>query len=515
MSPNPNPNRTPFLQKSIWILYPFLLACYPVIALRNFNITYVDFSSILRTLLLVIAATAILGVLTQGMVRSLEKTSVLVSLVITFFLAYGHLYIQLNDALGQPIQHRYMVGGGLLVLLGLSILILKSKSAARFLSQFLSVVSGVLLILVLFVSTRHDLDVNRAMRAAQERGAPDASNPTADRLPDVYLILLDGHTRSDVLKTRFGYDNSDFIRQLEAMGFYVSACSQSNYPSTKLSLTSAFYGDYIQNFIVGGTNLPPLETSPLVQTLKSRGYKIIAFENRAHGHFDLKEDIRLARHQMAFGQFDLRGGLNEFEKMMVDTSFLRFVLDTEIIPGFDNDTIQDWEDREHYYQTQFILSELQKLPEMPGPKLVFAHIMVPHAPYIFAADGSYLPVTNPINGYRANAEFIDTHLPSVLQAIIAQSDPSPVIIVIGDHGPPIRSTVTKGMRMANLSAYRINEAGRAQLYPTITPVNAIRIILNAHFGGAFPRLPDISYYADQVADLEKNNVIENVCPILP
>jgi hypothetical protein len=515
MSPNPSSSKIPFFQKSVWFIYPFLLACYPVLALRNNNIIYVDFSSILRTLLLVIAATAVLGVLTLGLVRNLEKTGVIVSLVIAFFLAYGHIYIQLNEALGQPVQHRYLLGGGILVILGLSILVLKSNAVTRFLSQFLSVVSGVLLVLVLFVSIRHDLDVYRAMRAAQKSEASNVTNPTADRLPDVYLILLDGHTRSDVLKTRFGYDNSDFVRQLEAMGFFVASCSQSNYPSTKLSLTSAFYGDYIQNIVVGGTNLPPLETSPLVQALKSRGYKIIAFENRAHGHFDLKEDIRLARHQMAFGQFDLRGGLNEFEKMMVDTSLLRFALDTEIIPGFDNDTVRDWEDREHYYQTLFIMSELQNLPEMPGPKFVFAHIMVPHAPYIFAVDGSYAPVTSPINGYRANSEFLDTHLPAVLQAIIAKSDPSPVIIVMGDHGPPIRSTVTKEMRMANLSAYRVNEAGRAQLYPTITPVNAMRVILNAHFGGDFPLMPDTSYYADQVADLEKNNVIENVCPILP
>ena len=31
-------------------------------------------------------------------------------------------------------------------------------------------------------------------------------------LPDIYLILLDGHTRSDVLEDVYGLDNSDFYQ---------------------------------------------------------------------------------------------------------------------------------------------------------------------------------------------------------------------------------------------------------------------------------------------------------------
>ncbi|HZD56361.1 MAG TPA: hypothetical protein VE136_06550, partial [Anaerolineales bacterium] len=318
-----------------------------------------------------------------------------------------------------------------------------------------------------------------------------------------------------VLKSRYGYDNSNFIRQLSEMGFYVSSCSQSNYASTLLSLESAAYADYIPNIVGDGGVLPPLNASAVNRSLRSLGYKTIAFENRARGHFDLREDIRLSRNQMVFGKYDLRAGITEFEKMMVDTSFLRFVLNTELIPGFDDTSLEEWERWEHYYQTHYILSELEKVPEIRGPKFVFAHIMVPHSPYIFAPDGSYLRTVRSTAGYRSNVEFIDNHLPAILHSIIEKSNPSPVIVVMGDHGPATRRSITKQMRMANLSAYLVNDAARAQLYPTITPVNAFRIILNAHYGTNYPLLEDLSYYAYKPSQLDDAEIIANNCEISP
>ena len=229
----------------------------------------------------------------------------------------------------------------------------------------------------------------------------------------------------------------------------------------------------------------------------------------------MKEDIRLSRNQTAFGNFVLRGGINEFEKMMVNTTFLRFVVDTELIPGFDQDRLQEWEQWEHYYQTHYILTELKKMPETPGPIFVYAHIMVPHSPYIFAPDGSYLHNTNSIDGYRSNVEFIDNQLPSILQSIIEKSNPSPIIVVMGDHGPSTRRTITKEMRMATLNAYLVNDVAKAQLYPSITPINAFRIILNSHYGGAFHMLDDVSYYAYKPSELPDAERIVADCQTTP
>ena len=39
----------------------------------------------------------------------------------------------------------------------------------------------------------------------------------------------------------------------------------------------------------------------------------------------------------------------------------------------------------------FQLDELEMVAQEPGPKYVFAHILLPHPPFIFLADGTYAP----------------------------------------------------------------------------------------------------------------------------
>ena len=44
-----------------------------------------------------------------------------------------------------------------------------------------------------------------------------------------------------------------------------------------------------------------------------------------------------------------------------------------------------------------------------------------------------------------------------------------------------------------LNAYYLPGDGAESLYPTITPVNSFRVILDKYFGENFPLLPDVSY----------------------
>ena len=56
--------------------------------------------------------------------------------------------------------------------------------------------------------------------------------------PDVYVILLDGYARADVLANAFGYDDSPFLDGLRSDGFEVADASHSNYLVTNLSVSS-------------------------------------------------------------------------------------------------------------------------------------------------------------------------------------------------------------------------------------------------------------------------------------
>ena len=50
--------------------------------------------------------------------------------------------------------------------------------------------------------------------------------------------------------------------------------------------------------------------------------------------------------------------------------------------------------------------------------------------------------------------------------------------------------------MAILNAYYLPGGDEGLLYPTITPVNSVRVVFNLYFNRNFDLLEDVSYYAD-------------------
>ena len=82
MSNDPAAGRSSLWRSAVLLIYPFLLVCYPVFALRTHNIVYVHLPSILRSLILVIGGTALLFAVIQLLVRNLAKSSIIVSMIV-------------------------------------------------------------------------------------------------------------------------------------------------------------------------------------------------------------------------------------------------------------------------------------------------------------------------------------------------------------------------------------------------------------------------------------------------
>jgi hypothetical protein len=247
------------------------------------------------------------------------------------------------------------------------------------------------------------------------------------------------------------------------------------------------------------------------QTLKSLGYITVGFENRAGDHLDLDEDILLSRSKLALGSVDLAGGPNEFEAELFQTTFLKLFYDIpQLIPGFNPARLEQTEYNEHYLQTLYILDELKHVPEISGPKFVFAHILVPHSPYIFTPDGKFHMNPDEKSGYRDNVLFVDGQILPVVREIIEKSKMPPVIIIQGDHGP-IGTKVAPEDRMSILNAYFVNAETKKFLYESITPVNSFRVIFNRYYGFELPLLEDISYHAKNASEFTPESIISNSC----
>jgi hypothetical protein len=356
--------------------------------------------------------------------------------------------------------------------------------------------------------------------AVKEQETPilyNVQKPNDPQLRDVYYIILDAYGRSDLLLDTLSYDNSDFRSTLQDMGFYVAECAQSNYAKTDLSLSSSLNMDYVT--ALDPTLTPEntdrvslwnlIQDNQVQEKFRSLGYTTIAFETGFY--FSQLRDLDIFYSPE-------RGGFNEFEILYVRTTLLRLLDDAGWLARFHYTP----EDRKREL-ILFDLEKLEELPAMPGPKLVFAHLVIPHQPFVFGPDGEPLVIAEKVHkgqtyyterdyrlGYINQIKFISARIAQVMEGIIKNSSVPPIIIIQGDHGPSHYDKVT---RMGILNAYYFPGA-KPELYSHITPVNTFRLLFNTYFGTDFKLLEDVSYYSEY-PEAYQFEIIPNQCQAKP
>ena len=141
-------------------------------------------------------------------------------------------------------------------------------------------------------------------------------------------------------------------------------------------------------------------------------------------------------------------------------------------------------------RTNLILDLLPEIPQLAGPKFVYAHIINPHPPYVFNADGSInenAEDTPESEGYPAQLAYLEPRILDVIEQILAQSDEPPIIIVEGDHA------FGKQYVTSNLLALYLPDGGDVGLDDHMTLVNLFPTIFNTYFCTDIEYLPDESY----------------------
>ena len=491
--------------------HPFLFGVYPILYQMAINISEVSFSYMYRPLFLSLAGVVVLLLLFRTVYRDWTKAALASSILLILFYSYGHAYIALKAITFDGLfifRHRTLipvwVGGA-----GLALWQIARKSVIRStLTPMFNVAGLFLLVMPTYQLASYPFQSHLSQSAA-EKDSRTLSLNVDDGSPDIYYIILDGYGRSDVLKQEFGFDNSDFLNSLKDLGFYVADCSQSNYAQTQISLASSLNFNYIDELgdqFVPGTNdrgvlAAFIKHSALRKSLEAAGYNTVAF---ATG-FDWTQlddaDYYLSPQSNS-------SALNEFEYLLIDTTFARIIQDTRL--GEQEAGTELYRER-----TLFALDKLDKLAYIKGPKFVFVHLVIPHPPFVFGPTGG--PVEPVPAGttksaqtamqYRDQAIYVSRRMKEIVPRIIANSGAPPIIVIQGDHGPTVPGTPQR--RMKNLSTYYL-PGSNAALYPTITPVNTFRVILNTYFGQNLEMLDDLSLYSSY-DDPFRYRPIPNLC----
>jgi hypothetical protein len=495
---------------------PFLLSIQPVLHLFSINIAELSFSQILRSLFVSCLSGFIVLLLAYLFLRDWRRASLVTSLFIFLFFLFGDAAVWVSEQFGLGPARANLLTLAFVVFLMLVWIWLVQKRIRDITSVnlYFNLLAVLLFINSGFQVSRY-LFVNGLSSGSRER-VQAAVLETSKARPDIYYIILDGYGRQDILETLYEFDNSSFLTDLAARGFYVAEDASSNYIQTMLSLSSSLNMDYLQTLKADGTaiknrgNLIDLVEHNKVRTfLAQNGYQLISFHN------EYKATIPNAEIYYDDTQSGFASPLTAFESIVIDHSMLRVL---SHVPALNKALI------EMPYDThrRHILSAFEKLKEVPGldgTYFVYAHIIAPHPPFVFNEKGAVVmhdrPFTlndgnyylrehsqkNYIAGYRRQIQHVNTLALETIDAILAQSTTPPIIIIQGDHGPGAHlhwgslENTLPAERFGILNAYYFPDQDYALLYPSISPVNSFRVLFNQFFNADYALLPDRHYYS--------------------
>jgi hypothetical protein len=493
------------------IPYPLLLITAVILDRVVISSSQIDTGQSLRAMFILLLLTTLISIVIQGFIRDWHYTNFIVLMVWAALLAYRALYGFLK--INFPSQATY-IGLALILLLGIVFAVIASRkvwNSVRDPIRLTYYFNFVFTLLLGFQAVRLAKDIYQMMMPIHH------SQPTAiltgmnnihlqsKTRPDIYIIVLDGYARQDVLQAIYEHDNSEFIRQLETRGFFVANNSHSNYVQTLYSMSSFWNFDYLPSYDSASDYIKYLSQSiqnnHAFRLLDEIGYTTVSFEGELD-YIDIKNsDVYLSNFL----------SLNKFEGLLLADSPLEPLSDTFNL-GLPIPTYNT-----HRQRIQYELDTLKEIPIfIPRPKIVYAHILAPHPPFVFDQNGKALQHQQPYSlwddsnyegscdkywtGYRGQVAFINAEIIQVIDAILTKSETPPVIILMSDHGPASLFNwdfnAPSGLweRTSNLYSILVpNSSSSGTLSSSMSPVNTFRIIFNMHFGTNLFLLEDKTY----------------------
>jgi len=511
------------------ILHPFLFAAYPVLALLAHNLGESRLSVGIRALVVSILIAVFLLVLFYVFYRNWFKAAILCTIALMLIFSYGQIYNLIEGASLYGInlgRHRILlplyVG---IFFVGIWLITKKIQNLTQ-VTEILNIIGFVAVAIPIFQIVVFQMNTNNLWgeNSNSANNNPEVfTNSGVDALPDVYYIVLDAYARGDTMKDFYGFDNQSFLGQLEEMGFYIAGCSQSNYAKTRLSLASTLNMNYLEAFDKIAGDLARgresrirmgqlIRRNAVRKKFQDLGYTIVAFETGYLWSEWDKSDIYLSQFSdSSFENIQLFRQINDFEALLIRTSIGSFFMDAETeFSSVYTPIVTSSPRQAHFDYILYTLDTLESVPSINSPKFVFAHLISPHGPYVFDADGNFIPENNDSEqGYINQVKYLNTRFITILQSIIENSDPDPIIIVQGDHGGH-GTQFDPENRMNILNAYYLPDTGTGQLYESISPVNTFRLVFDQYFAIEYDLLPDVSYYSS-VEDYFDFEIVPNRC----
>ena len=491
------------------LIHPILFGIYPILALYFLNRHEIVFAATQQAFITAFVVFFSIIAVFFLLFRSWKKVAIPSSVTLLLFYSYGHVFDILKDVylFGDVIgRHRYLIPLWVLIFIVIQILLKRSKN----LDQLNEILNTVSIFLVIFLSVQplaYVIQYSIAEKSVIEEIVVEKEKISISTIDqDVYYILVDAYSRQDILQASFNLDTSEFLTELKNLGFYIPDCTQSNYDGTLHSMTSTLNMEYLDTMGIDyladkSKFVPYIKKSLVLQKFENLGYSTVTFKS-LYPTLDIQDVNYYYDYFSETSELNSHAGLN-FQHLFLRTTLVRPVIeliettDSLQIPSFLGRWIPtnkslDSRDAKQYQQNIYALESLEKIPDLPSKKFVYAHLYITHQPFVFYPDGRFHPfLLQDNNAYRDQVVFLNQRLLEIVKTILAKSETPPIIVIQSDH-----SYLQGEDRVKIFNAYYFPDSSDEELYETITPVNTFRMIFNLYFGEQNSLLPDISRYVD-------------------
>ncbi|HOJ32045.1 MAG TPA: hypothetical protein PKY35_13865 [Candidatus Hydrogenedentes bacterium] len=494
-----------FFQKIARIpLHPFLFAAYPILALYAQNVADVSTLELLRPLPAAFLLTGILWFFLYLIFRSWDRAATATSLlVLAFFPLWGtvvkNALVWLSDTTTLKIRYLFLLYCGIVTLF-LYMTAWRSTKSER----LTRLGNGVSFLLIFLALTQTGVNLVRCgyLRSPKKTETPVFVQPTNitpnKDYPDIYFIVLDAYARADMLEQYYGINNEPFLNALRERGFFIANQSHTIYTDTILSLPACLNMDYIEN-IFQDNQIKRNEIEALCQVgkvhhlLKEQGYLLAGFDSEFRFSQPGEVFDRVMRFQKPWWV------PTEFENLLLDFTPLLRVLR---YAGVDF-SHEMWR-RHILYMLEHLHVPASESPERPV--FVQAHIVAPHAPFVFRSDGTARepsgtftlnPSADPgqslelyVRLYAEQVLGLNSHVLPAIDRILALPNRRAIIALVSDHGGPKMDHLYPPGAFYNFIALRLPGVPHEELPDDMNLVDLFPIVFQKALGITVP-LPKI------------------------
>jgi hypothetical protein len=478
-------------------LHPVLFAAYPVLFLWSQNLGEAEASDVIFPLVVTMAVAAGLTLLLGLLVRDIRRAALILTPLIIGLLMYGHV-ARVVRPLHLPAILQQAGWVALVLIVTVAALRLSSVAVHR-VGLALTRIAALLIAITLIVIV--PFQVAEESGAAEPATSGDLATQTTAQKRDVYWFILDRYGSDRALDLLYGIHN-DLTPWLRDQGFTVIDGARPNYVRTVSSIATTSQMTHLEDMpgVPGPEQTSQkflhnaIKQSAVVRQFKALGYRYINIGSWWDGtHASPLADVNLHVPEPS-----------EFEASLIEGSALPALLRRLHLGTVSART-------RHYENNEYGLAAAERARDEPGPKFVFTHILLPHPPYVYGADGHFLTDEemtgrSPETLFRDQLSYTNTRVRGILTSLLAVPEAQrPIIILQADEGPETEDyRRTRGttwdwdkasvedleIKFGILNAWYLPDDADVRLYPGQTSINTFPLLFRDYFGLDYRLLED-------------------------